>query len=1302
MKKNKPLLVVGLVVLLGMAFVSLAHGNGPKYKFDEDGTPLAKALESEFNEQQKTTPPTPSRGKKFKSVKVKKGCNPKNKACTVDVEVVCEDCGDIVDKSNNLIARKKRSQLDIEYDYEDTANPTRLRLRIPGQAPPSNEDEAGLVDRDSSLSYTRFGPSFDGKAPADVDCVDLVTGSKVKNDLCFDDQGLRENLETITGTDEEPIRRCLHQDPKDYSITEVIYEPEQNPAVDGICFDENGVFKKTSLAPLIAEKEIYGEALCMDMALNTQKFGINPKHVDYVEEDGAAYCDFTRAYMVDANLKDIAAGNDPRYLIDESGEANLFEPANPPKDENGKPKEGYKNAKRFGEYTRKATIREDVTLKCRGNKQLIDDKCWDIDSAARNAQLAPSLSAGIEAFLADYPARTEESGMLMGFTWAPPVEEWGYSVYEEECLLGVCVELLDARIGYKFDVAAGLRFPIDVTMNDLPPINNLTGETVIAESEVRINTSVEPKDWTVGDFKKYCNDNKLPYDCEDRFAFPEFFDNFFNELAEPLGLKKPANSVDGSEAVARADIFIGGKLEVLGIELLGLYLGADVDIMTACTASKLRSWYTEEGFSVDNAVSYEALSDIFGGENVAKSLGLICGSFATPFGADDGFDLAEFTIPASCDGAQKIPFTKTSTKPSKKLCSKLELEKKGAKLGIDLSLGFGLTGRKINSQATVSLDGCKQSAVRQDAAGQISCSGNSKALAWTPDDLDEEFVVNADNFNNGQNIGKITLSNFSLELVPTVTIGAALNFGGVLDLIPNIGLDLYTLVLEEPRLSISQHDEEVVISENFFVRNYALEVDGKPVETCAPDGYCTNVEDDDTLLIKPGKTGSYEVKVKNLGSVAGDFDNFRYDLSNRPAQAEPFTFIINPNTDFDCIDANGDHQRGYPYDGISDLCYTAEGTVQPGATELIDEDGPGPEDVLFSERDSDGDGLADEDPAENWQAGFGESLFIAGVSPNTLSSKAGNLSITPFRHPLTKPGRYPVQILADSVEAKSNGLAGVDPVGQSRVNAEDVIFIQIDAFFDPLVAAAPLTESGKPGIGKAYIVEVSNGSNVTDSIVVDTDRVNSNLAGCSLTTLGADAGCPFRASPTVIAENWTNGNLPTPTGPLEPLHLKSNQFTVDVPSDWAGMVDTSYHVVFSVTSTADPESPAASKNVRIEQTVTATMESMTRYIGLELAELIGVITQANASGIATAGLEPIEVQAVQRTNNRALSSILQGNLSGASRSHAANIKIMQGFTRALAGSGKKLPAWLFDDLNARASAIIADLTTAQSSLIPSN
>ena len=1342
--------LVVLAALLSSASNAQAEPN-KKYKLAEEGTPMSRALQDEWEQ---ATPDANdstkkvSRGKKFKQPRIKKACNPNKPGCAPE-DIPCEDCGEIRDSENNLVARKQRGQLEVEYEFATEQDVVKLRIQVPAEAPEPNQDEAGLVDSETSVSYTRFGPPV--TASADSDCVDVVTGAKVSNSDCFNSNGMiNKNLVNLENAE---IRSCLHKDPVDNSIEEIIYEPISLPGTnpeeiegsaidtegrgqdlsrDGVCFDAMGTFKETSLVPMVAEDELYGEALCEYLA---EENGFNPNHVDYVTEADAAYCDFTRAFMVKANKKDEKNSKDPRYLINDNGD--LINPEDLPKDDNGKAKGKHKNAKRYGGYPRTAKVREEVTLKCRGNRKLVDELCWDIDSAAESSLLYRSTTATADAFAggSDYPNRSETNGMLMGFTWAPPVEEWGYSIYEEECVLGVCVELLEARIGYKFDVAAGLRFPIDVTMENLPPERNVP-DSVIAESEVTIKTSVEPADWTVGDYKKYCDPAKyregesasydpLPYDCEDRFAFPEYFDNMINDLKKEVGFPgvKNPNDVDGSEAVARADVFIGGKLEVLGIELLGLYLGADVDIMTACTAQKMRDIYKcsneNDGkpcaANLDVAFDVEDLIEIFEGEGSIKSLGLICGSFATPFGGEDIIGVGGITIPADCNDAKNIPFTKRNGKPAKKLCSKLELDKKGAKLGIDLTLGLGLTGKEITAEAGVAngTDGCnKQGVSVEGAAGQFSCAPQRETLTWKPGDLDKNFVITADNFNAHRDIGRVVLSDFSLVMGPVITLSASLNFGGVLDLIPNIGLDLYSFNFPG-EIPISQHDDEVTIGENFFVRNYALEVDGSPIQTCSPDTeYCTTIVQDqeNTMEIKPGETGNYELKVKNLGSVEGGFDNFRVALSNRPDQSAvpSYTFLVNQNTDFDCVDESTPegsyvpHYRGNPYNDTLDDCYDESGKVLSSRRELINEDGGDPDGTPFEQLDKDNDGLVDEDPEDVWQLVLNAGR-IDNVTPGQLSTTSGTVAITPFKHFRTRPGIYPVQILADSVEAKSNQLAAIDPAGFERINAEDVVFIKAEVFRDPQVLAQPKTESEKPGVRKSYSIRVTNGSNDKDEIQIDTDLLDFNKTACTLTTLGKEnEGCPYRAANTAILPIWTNGQLPTPTSFLAPGAFIPNEFTVDVPSDWAGMEDTNYQVMFTVTSLGDENNPQASSNVIIEQTVVATMESMTRYIGLELAELIAVLDQANAKALKTAGLKPISVNAVQRANDRALASILSGNLGGAARSHAANIRIMGGFTRALAGSGKSLPPELFDDLNARAVAIITDMTKAESSQIPSN
>ncbi len=107
----------------------------------------------------------------------------------------------------------------------------------------------------------------------------------------------------------------------------------------------------------------------------------------------------------------------------------------------------------------------------------------------------------------------------------------------------------------------------------------------------------------------------------------------------------------------------------------------------------------------------------------------------------------------------------------------------------------------------------------------------------------------------------------------------------------------------------------------------------------------------------------------------------------------PFTFVIDPNTDFDCTDGVGARYRGDPYDGKADVCYGASGELLAGRTESIDEDGIGPDGVL-SVRDEDKDGWPDEDPPDVWLTSPEAAIFaqqeIPAVPPSPgLERRAG-------------------------------------------------------------------------------------------------------------------------------------------------------------------------------------------------------------------------------------------------------------------------------------------------------------------------
>jgi hypothetical protein len=149
------------------------------------------------------------------------------------------------------------------------------------------------------------------------------------------------------------------------------------------------------------------------------------------------------------------------------------------------------------------------------------------------------------------------------------------------------------------------------------------------------------------------------------------------------------------------------------------------------------------------------------------------------------------------------------------------------------------------------------------------------------------------------------------------------------------------------------------------------------------------------------------------------------------------------------------------------------------------------------------------------------------------------------------------------------------------------------------------------------------------------------------------------------------------------------------------MVNTTYDFTVTGTSTADTETPRASEAKNGTLTVLATKESMTRYIGLEIAELVERIEATNAGGTKTAGLLPILKQ-VQKNNDQALANILAGNLAGATSAHSQNINLMQAFVRALDGSGGSPPRYPEAvEFRARADAILLDLPIAQASGVTS-
>ena len=1026
-------------------------------------------------------------------------------------------------------------------------------------------------------------------------------------------------------------------------------------------------------------------------------------------------CDLTRAL--------IAAGN-KKAMEDPAIGQKIFQA-----DDDGNPDPGvavnHPMAVEIGRERRRIKVIETFSLECQEGSTLLGGQCVDppeevsglgaaVGSGAASSGLSLLSEAELRA-LAGGDTRSIQKYVMMGFTFAPPVPQWGYRVEEEACVdLGFttfCFEAFFARIGYEFDIAMGLRLPVEVTISGAPD------PSIRAGSALTLQTSVQPLDFTQKQYREFCAEHRLDQerfisDCE-RFSFPEFIDSF-----NPL---TPAEQKDGSEFVAANTTFAGVIVRVLGIPVIQWGIDSGIDLATACTMLNIK----------DKSVNLLSLGlDIIEDGNIKQALknsGANCASFTTPFGQEPDplnplltqlrtFPLnASFDVRADCAEALVRGETITIKGKVRPICTGLLLGYNGASLGIGLGLEASAGSKLIRSAWQVQGD-ADPAANNGDTAVRYLRSRDEG-----PEAVEAIGPVVMDNygdrpFQSGglsltQDDALLTLSDFTYFLnAIQLTLKAKFEFGGILTPIPDLAsfnLFSFNFDVGEFGPEFSQHagTENILIPAR--VDNHALAVDVSP-RTTDP---ALRV-DDHTLRIRPGEFGEYLVSVENLGSVEGGFDNFAAALSNAVNQTLPLTFAVNPNTDFDCVDAAGAHFAGNPNDGVPDGCFAADGRVRPDRIELIDEDPVGPAGGSEAQRDQDGDGVADEDPPEQWltlpgAAGLAATMVLgvpahSGTTPPP-GGKSFVLAVSPFKHPLTAPGRYPFRVAGDSIEARLHGLAVEDPLGQARTGAADVAFIEVTSFFDPQIRIAPATASSRPGIEQVYALEAGNGANVRDTLLMNTSFVDFNQAGCNLTNLGRDPqGCPYRAFPTVIpADAWTSaGDLPAQIGPLDPLGAQTNSLRILVPREWAGMQDATYQVVTTVVSLGDPGAPPASDFVVVSQTVQATPESMTRYVGLEIDALIAEIERANAQEIATGGLLPLLMRPVRMTNDGALAALLSADPAGAARSHTTNIRIMEGFLHALegtSGDGTRIPEPFATDWRIRAGAILTDLTAAAAS-----
>jgi hypothetical protein len=1334
-------------------------GNKPGASFDDELTPLQKAIKKAIDDRKAGGKKVP-RGLMLQCSKP----NPNNPKCDM---LLCDDCGEIKNSQGKMVGKKMRSKTVIEYDNprqrgrnRDTWDRVMLKGRRAKDLGDPGDAVGGAGGMGARVRNAVFFP--DTAINEDEDCIDRVTGEWMEKENCFDPypgEDLRVTLEEYIGPEGEGCRhietgRIIIADPDD--------------SIEDACYDENNVFRTTSLEELVDEDDvedfdndgdgmfnedpvdginndqdcidldgqIFRDALCFDSSgalLPGLDELIDEDDFDEIDQDGdgrngedppatgldeemacadfgaggsgtlppglgdmdpmTGECDMTRAMIVAANN---AAMNDPNFGM------KMFKAMPDGKHCDPMDMACNKDGVEFGEEMREVTLFEDFTVLCpEGATMTAEGVC---------VKPAPPIAAPFSGSAAmpatEAATSTEKHYAMMGFTIAPPVINWGYTIRERACIdvgfTDFCFEIFYARIGYEFDIAAGLRLPVEIEVTEIP------SPSVLAGSPTTLESKLEPVDFTVAQYKKICEDNNLAdglliSDC-DRFTFPDFLDSL-NPFISPADR-------DGSELVAQASIFAGVFVRVVGVPIINWGVNSGIDLVAMCTVLQIKENKINVGnFGIDLATTGNLRESL-------KSNLSNCGSFTTPFGVEDdplnpffgeprSFPFSKgFSIRADCVDAIRNKEFITIKGKKRPMCTKLLLGASGASLGIGLGLDVSAGSSLITADWSTSEDADGSG----DQLAYQHCSGSSFCLPFpgTPTENTDIGSFVADNYDDApfKDNAIVEIDNFTYYLnTINMNLNANLQFGGILSPIPDLAsFRLLSLSFSAGAFGvpIGQHRGMDPIRIQVPVENYGLEVDARPATSdpnLAPDM--------DTLRIKPGEFGDYLVDVRNIGSMDGTFDNFVNALSNQPGQGNgPFRFVINPNTDSDCLDAGGIRFFGDPYNGVSDDCFTSAGSLRVDRIEDVDEDDFGPAGALAAVRDEDADGRADEDPPDVWQGIF-DGTLIAGVEPYTRSTDSAQaspknllLSVSPFKHPLTAPGIYPIQLTADSLEARQLGLAAVDPSNNRRLTAEDVVFVEVITFFEPQVAIAPPILAGKPGVGAMYAVEVSNGGNSPDSIALTTSIKDFNQAGCTLPTHGADPLCPFRSVPTAIAPAWTDIANLAPLAPnLEPLGVQPDMFAVLVPRDWAGMEDTTYQVVLTVESQADPATPGTTNDVLLEQTVTATIESMTRYIGLEFDALIAEITAAKSQGISTRGLKPITMQAAKRTNDRALNRVLNGKLSRARRIHKSNMRIVEAFLHALNGGGKSLPTALADDWRARAQAILADQALAATSTV---
>ncbi|MFB5631130.1 MAG: hypothetical protein ACE5RN_06055 [Nitrosopumilaceae archaeon] len=921
-------------------------------------------------------------------------------------------------------------------------------------------------------------------------------------------------------------------------------------------------------------------------------------------------------------------------------------------DDDGTPNPNAKGEAEYGTERRVVTINEDFEIRIPEQAAVGNNPNVSPSSFTEGNELFGQIQSfftsvfGIEdAIPKAYGETTLNKNMIMGFTFAPPNIKWGIDYKKESCfgplkIFGVtiiprfCITLLAVFIGYDFGVAVGLRLPVGVEVSAIP-------ERTRPQKIINLASSVTPKDFSAQEYETLCNNNDLKNqawlitNC-DKFSFPNFYDEI-NPLV-------PDSQKDGDEFVARYKVKAGIFVTVLGIPLIQWGVNQESDLGALCT-------YALAQQKVDKIALLQAL--LAGPQTNPPSiskflqdLGVNCSSFVTPFGDDEdgnarSFPIAvqDLTIRASCIDAIALGEVIVVQGTVIPICTGLYLFYAGASLGAGLGLSTSLGSNTIKADWSASED------VAPGTDGIVTYNGAGKASPISGTFSGDDLI--GDNYDNNPNNHdlNVVIDDYTYFLNRAEVTGTAiLDFGGLLGFIPDI--PAFTLfkynffdAIPGDGIPIPQHPFTSGIDTiSIFVENNALATE------ISTEEFSKNTNKLE-IQPKPPKKVTYYVKGINLGNINDGYELFEYS-SKLTNPLEPI------------LDERELNAEISPSTGDIFALKSPDDVAAPGATHLL--------------------------------------------TP---------LDITPLRDFTTAAGTYEIKITGESIGANKDNLNSPDPSNLVRRDAVNTIEIEIKPFGLPLLRfdQEDLTPEVRiPGVTVGFETQVTNGGNAADTIAIEKALLDSNSGACSLTDRGnGNLLCPYRAQITVIQDEWTTfeENIPLSTGELSskntvPDTSVSTEWlsNVMIPSDWAAMEDTTYQLFIKITSMHkdDPNPPGTPVTNEITQNlvITATKESMMRYIGLELDELKQKLTNTSLEDGAITGLLAILEHPVTDTYNNAFEDVLSDKFNPANKKLSTLQKQVEAFLLALGGiDGSDKLDVEGDDWKASGEAIMEDIQT---------